>query len=158
MKSLLKTALICLFIVFGFTACEGPQGPQGPPGVPGPSGSDGWAYFDVKYYTITRWALAANGTYFFSEVSAPAITTNVFYNGVVVGYIVYGYDTPKEVHIPLPYDIYYNETDNYGNLFQWTETVSFDVMPGKVTFYYEPDDFYTDDTPPACMFKIVSLW
>jgi len=144
MKSLLKTALIFLFVIFGFTACEGPQGPPG---------RDGFAYFDVQYYNIKQWALAANGRYFFAEVNAPAITTNVFYNGVVVGYIVYEYGTHREYHIPLPFDIYYNTADD-----SWTETVSFEVMPGKVTFYYEPSDFYTLDSPPPCMFKVVAMW
>jgi len=155
MKSLLKPVLIFLFVIFGLTACEGPQGPQGPPGKPG---ADGWAYFDVKYYDIVNWALAANGKYFFAEVNAPAITKDVFYNGAIVGYIVYNYDTHREIHVPLPYDIYYNDIDIYGNLIQWTETISFDVMPGKITFYYEPDDFFTDDAPPPCMFKIVAMW
>jgi hypothetical protein len=157
MKSLLKTALILLFAIFCFTACEGPQGPPGVPGHPGQNGQDGldgWgAYFDVQYYDIRQWTLAANGRYFYAEVSAPAITTDVFYNGAIVGYIVYNYNTSREVHIPLPYDIYYNEPG-----LQWTETVSFDLVPGKITFYYEPDDFYTGDIPPACMFKVVAMW
>jgi len=148
MKSLLKPVLIFLFVVLGFTACRGPQGPQGPPGA------NGWAYFDVKYYSITRWALASNGTYFFSEVDNPAITFNVLDKGVVVGYIVYDYNTPNEVHVPLPFDIYFND-----NGVQWTETVSFEVTKGRITFYYEPDDFNTVATkPPACMFKIVAMW
>jgi hypothetical protein len=141
-------------MIFGFTACivDGPQGPPGPPGA------NGFAYFYVKYYNISQWALAANGKYFFSEVSEPAITTDIFYNGAIVGYIVYDYDTHREVHVPLPYDIYYNTTDQYGNIISWTETVSFDVMPGKITFYYEPSDFFTGDIPPSCMFKIVAMW
>ena len=155
MKSLLKTALIFLFVIFGFTACEGPQGLPGPPG---PQGADGFAYIDVQYYDIRQWALSANGKYFFSEVNAPAITSNVLYNGAIVGYIVYDYDTHREYHIPLPYDIYYNTVDNYGNTISWTETVSFDVMQGKITFYYEPSDFYTLDSPPPCMFKVVAMW
>ena len=150
MKSLLKPALILLFAILGFTACEGPQGP---PGVPGPPGQNGYAYMEAKYYDIRQWALAANGRYFFAEVDAPFITTDVFYNGAIVGYIVYNYDTHREVHVPLPYDIYYNEPG-----LQWTETVSYDLVPGKITFYYEPDDFYTGDTPPACMFKVVAMW
>jgi hypothetical protein len=161
MKSLLKLALIFSVIIFGFTACietPGRQGAQGPPGPPGPPGEDGWAYYDVKYYEIKQWALAANGRYFFSEVNAPAITTNVLYNGVIFGYLVYNYDTNKERHIPLPYDIYYNTTDQYGNITSWTETVSFEITPGKITFYYEPSDFYTGDIPQACMFKIVAMW
>ena len=149
MKSLLKPALILLFIVLGVTACEGPQGPPG---------RDGFANFDVQYYNIKQWALAANGKYFFAEVNDPAITTNVLYNGVVVGYIVYDYDTHREYHVPLPFDIYYNSVNEFGNPISWTETVSFDVMPGKVTFYYEPSDFFTGDAPPPCMFKIVAMW
>ena len=151
MKSLLKPALILLFAILGFTACEGPQGPPG---------MDGYAYLDARYYNVTQWALAANGRYFFAEVNAPAITASVFDYGAIVGYLVYNYNTHREVHIPLPYDIYYNEFDQYGNIiFQWTETVSFDVMPGRITFYYEPNDFDTNATiPPACMFKVVAMW
>jgi len=149
MKSLLKSTLVFLFIVLGFTACEGPQGPPG---------EDGWAYIDVKYYTISRWALAAEGTYFFAEVSSPAITNNVFLNGVVMGYLVQNYDEPSEVHIPLPYEMFYNEYNENGYLEQWTETVSFDIMPGSIAFYYEPSDFFTGITPPSLMFKIVAMW
>jgi hypothetical protein len=161
MKSLLKTALIFLFVVVGFTACETPQGRSGipgPPGPPGPPGENGFAYFNVEYYDIGQWALAANGRYFFAEVNAPAITMNVFYDGVVVGYIVYEYDTHREYHVPLPFDIYKSEYDQYGQYVTWTETVSFDVMPGKITFYYEPSDFYTGKIPPPCMFKTVAMW
>jgi hypothetical protein len=140
-----------LFIVIGFTACEGPQGRPGPPG------KDGFAYFDVQYYNIRQWALAANGSHFFAEVDAPAITMNVFYDGAIVGYIVYDYDKPSEMHVPLPYDIYYNEVMD-GQLVSWTETVSFDIVPKKITFYYEPSDFFTGKIPPPCMFKVVTMW
>ena len=160
MKSLLKTLPIFLFVIFGLTACIGPQGPQGIPGPSGPQGPPGsgdWAYIDVKYYNIRQWTLASNGKYFFSVVNNDAITNNVFYNGVIVGYLVQNYETSREVHIPLPYDIYYNQVDN-GNTTSWTETVSFDVVPGRITFYYEPSDFFTGDIPPACMFKIVAMW
>jgi len=143
MKSLLKTALIFLFIACNFTACITRQ--------------EGWAYFDTRYYDIRQWALAANGRYFFAEVDAPAITSNVFSNGVVVGYLVENL-AHREVHIPLPYEMFHNETDNYGNTTSWTETVSFDIVPGRITFYYEPSDFFTGDIPPACMFKIVAMW
>jgi hypothetical protein len=160
MKFLLKPALIFLFAILGFTGCvmEGPRGPQGPSGPAGPPGADGWAYYDVQYYNISRWSLAANGKYFYSEVSAPAITTNVFDKGVIVGYLVYDWNKPTEVHIPLPFDIYHNEYNDFGILESWTETVSFDVMPGRVTFYFEPSDFYTGDIPPTYMFKVVSMW
>ena len=149
MKSLLKSTLVFLFIVLGFTACEGPQGPPG---------EDGWSYIDVKYYTISRWALAADGTYFFAEVSNSAITDYVFDKGVVVGYLVQDYNKANELHIPLPYEMFYNEYDVYGNLVQWSETVSFDIMPGSIGFYYKPSDFYTGLTPPSLTFKIVAMW
>ena len=155
MKSLLKPALILLFAIFCFTACEGPQGP---PGVPGPPGQNGYAYSDVRYYEINsrQWFLA-NG-YYFAEVAAPAITMNVLDKGAIVGYLVYNYNTGNEVQIPLPYDIYFYES-NQGGILQWTETVSFEISLGKITFYYEPDDFNTTaTTPPSCMFKVVAMW
>jgi len=153
MKLLLKCTLIFLFVAIGFTSCvvDGPQGPQGPPG------KDGWSYIDVKYYTVSRWALAANGRYFFHEMANPAITNYVFDKGVVTGYLVYNFNQNNEYHVPLPFDIYYNEYQN-GILTQWTETVSFDIMPGLITFYYEPSDFFTGVTPPSCTFKVVATW
>jgi hypothetical protein len=148
MKYLLKPALIFLFAVLGFTGCIIESTPT----------SDGWAHYDVKYYTITQWMLHPSNRLFVADVSAPAITTDVLYNGVIVGYIIYGYNTRDEVHIPLPYDIYHNEIDKYGVLASWTETVSFDVMPGRITFYYEPSDFITSKPPPPCTFKVVAMW
>jgi hypothetical protein len=156
MKSLFKLTLAFLVIAFSFTGCiiDGATGPQGPPGPPGPPGESGWAYIDVKYFNITRWTLAGNGRYFYAEVNNPAITNNVLYNGVVYGSLVMNYELSNEIHIPLPYDKYCS--DNDGN--QWTETVSFDIMTGRITFYYEISDFYTGNNPPACMFKIVAMW
>ena len=156
MKSLLKLGLIFLFVVCGFTACIAPQGPQGPPGPPG---ADGYVNRYTHYYNITRWNLAANGQYFFAEVSEPAITYEVFIHGVIVGYLVQNYDYSNETHIPLPYEMFYNNYDNYGNIIQqWTETVSYEVVPGRITFYFEPSDFYTGYTPPAMWFKIAAMW
>jgi len=154
MKSLLKCALIFLFVAIGFTSCvvEGRQGPQGPPG------KDGWSYIDVKYYTVSRWALAANGRYFFHEMNNPAITNYVFDKGVVTAYLVRNFNQNNEYHIPLPYEMFCDGYDNSGIYMQWTETVSFDIMPGLITFYYEPSDFYTGVAPPSCTFKVVATW
>ena len=149
MKSLLKPLLILLFAVCSVTACIAPQGPQGPAGPPGTPGADGYVYFDVQYYNITRWNLAANGEYFFAEVSNAAITNKVFLYGAVVGYLVIDYDKSSELHIPLPHEMFFNG---------YSETVSFDIMPGSIAFYYKPSNFDTNYTPPPLCFKIVAMW
>jgi hypothetical protein len=144
MKKNLKAAVFVLFLSMSLMSCVGPEGPAGP---------EGWANIRIYYYTVSRWSLSANRTYFFAEMNCPDLTANVLYNGTVSAYLVIDYGAVNETHVPLPYDIYYNDSDA-----QWTETVSFDMRQNEITFYYEPSDFYTQYAPPSCMFKVVVMW
>jgi hypothetical protein len=138
---------VLLSLLLGFVACEGPTGP------PGRDGADGWANIAVAYYTITSWQISAGENYFYADVDFPELTEFVYNEGVVNGYYMQNFNASDEVQIPLPFDIYFNEDG-----VSWTETISFDIVPGNIRFYYEPSDFFIGFNPPVCTFKIALTW
>ena len=148
-----KSLTYILLLFLAFMSCEGPTGPAGPPGRDGQDGLDGYVNFSIAYYTISTWTVSEDETYFYADVDYPELTEFVYNEGAVVGYYMLDYNLSSEVQIPLPYDIYNNtQTDS------WTETISYDFVPGNIRFYYEPSDFFVGFNPPVCTFKIALLW
>ncbi len=144
MKKILTFLLACSAL---FLSCTGPEGPMGPPG------ENGSANFSIAYFTVDQWILSDDQAYFYADVSYSDLTTFVYNEGVIVGYLMQNFNTDMEYQVPLPFDIYYNNEEA-----SWTETISFDFVPGSIRFYYEPSDFFTGFTPPACTFKIALVW
>jgi len=60
-----------------------------------------------------------------------------------------------EVQTPLPFTVPLGEEGNGGKDILWTETVSFDFSPGRVTFYVNYSDFVTRVRPGTITFRVV---
>lgn len=102
-------------------------------------------YYNVvnvqKRYKVNRnqWVQASDedfGTYFYCQIREPALTNDIFNNGVMMGYL---YVVHSGSNVPglylLPFDDFFKK-----NEFQWTEQVSCAFSPGYVTFMLKYDD------------------
>lgn len=141
MKNIL---ILILIFTISISSCTGPEGPPG---------QDGSANFSIAYFTISNWILSDDNTYFYADVDYPELTPFVYNEGLTVGYLMQNFDSELEYQVPLPFDIYNNTEEA-----SWTETISFDFIPGSIRFYYEPSDFFTGFTPPVSTFKIALVW
>ena len=63
------------------------------------------------------------------------------------------YDGDVPVQTPLPYVMHYADGDNL-----WTETFSYDYSVGSFAFYVTYSDFFTENSPGECQFKVVMHW
>lgn len=148
MKKLLLLAIISLTLF----SCEGPMGPQGVPG-------EGMYW---KYYTYTvksqDWELVntADGlnTYYMFVFKNDDITDDLYLNGYALGYLVLSPGTNDEVITPLPYTIHRGSTDSQEEKKLWTETFTYDYMPGSVAFYVQYSDFLQQQ-PEEMTFRLV---
>lgn len=59
----------------------------------------------------------------------------------------------NEVITPLPYTIHKGEADG-DNALLWTETYTYDYMPGSVAFYVQYSDFI-EQQPGDMVFRLV---
>ena len=133
----MKKFLFLVILSLTLFSCEGPMGPQGPQGVPG----EGMFW---KYYTYTvksqDWQL----------VTSP---DDLYIDGYVLGYLVQTPGADNEVITPLPYTIHKGEADG-DNAMLWTETYTYDYMPGSVAFYVQYSDFI-EQQPGDMVFRLV---
>ena len=151
----MKKLLLLIIISLALFSCEGPMGPQGPQGVPG----EGMYW---KYYTYTvksqDWELVTSpdglNTYYMYVFDNNDITDDLYINGYVLGYLVQSPGTQDEVITPLPYVIHRGGTDNSGKEMLWTETYTYDYMPGSVAFYVQYSDF-VQQQPGDMVFRLV---
>ncbi len=152
MKKLLTLFILCVTLL----SCEGPMGPQGPQGIPGTG-------INWKYYTCTvksqDWELVRtedglNTYYMYIFDNLKELTEDVYIDGYVLGYLVQSPGSNDEVISPLPYTTHRGEIDSEGNEFLWTETYTYDYMPGSVAFYVQYSDF-AEQRPGEMVFRIV---
>lgn len=149
MKKILLLAIISLALF----SCEGPMGPQGPQGV-----GEGMYW---KYYTYTvrsqDWELVTSGdglnTYYMYVFDNKDITDDLYLNGYALGYLVQSPGSDDEVITPLPYTVHRGSNDPEGTLL-WTETYTYDYMPGSVAFYVQYSDF-AQQQPEDMVFRLV---
>ena len=152
----MKKLLLLVIISLALFSCEGPMGPQGPQGVPG----EGMYW---KYYTYTvksqDWELVTTedglNTYYMYVFQNTDITDDLYLNGYVLGYLVQSPGTNDEVITPLPYIVHRGSTDaQSGQEMLWTETYTYDYMPGSVAFYVQYSDF-AQQRPEDMVFRLV---
>ncbi len=163
----MKKFLLLFIACIAFISCEGPMGPQGPIGPQGPQGeagesgeSGGGAYW--KYYTYTvrsqDWELVSTNdglnTYYMYEFRNTDITQEIYDEGFIVGYLVQSPGEENEVITPLPYVVHRGETLENGDSALWTETYTYDYMPGSVAFYVQFSDFF-EQQPEDMTFRLV---
>ena len=150
----MKKFLFLVILSLTLFSCEGPMGPQGPQGVPG----EGMFW---KYYTYTvksqDWQLVTSPdgfhTYYMYEFQNKDITDDLYIDGYVLGYLVQSPGADNEVITPLPYTIHKGEADG-DNALLWTETYTYDYMPGSVAFYVQYSDFI-EQQPGDMVFRLV---
>lgn len=81
------------------------------------------------------------------------ITDDLYIDGYVLGYLVQSPGADNEVITPLPYTIHKGEADG-DNALLWTETYTYDYMPGSVAFYVQYSDFI-EQQPGDMVFRLV---
>jgi hypothetical protein len=147
----MKKRLLALLAITGCLSCEGPMGPPGESGVE--------TQWEAIYYTVESedWELVGNQgapnsfyQFFFNEA---ALTEFIYKEGVVIGYVVLNADTRDEILRPLPDTWPVGEKSSI-----WTESYTFDYMPGSVAFYVGYSDFATNVRPPKTKFKLMMIW
>ncbi|MDR1356748.1 MAG: hypothetical protein LBJ58_03655 [Tannerellaceae bacterium] len=147
----MKKLLTALFVTSVLFSCEGPEGPPGEPGM-----ETQWKYV---YYTVNQqdWEPVGNynelGSFYRYGFDEPNLTDFIYTEGVVMGYAVINPGTREEILRPLPDTWPMAEDTN-----TWTESVTFDYMPGYVTFYVGYSDFATGIRPPTMTFKLMMIW
>jgi len=142
-----KNLLGLLVMLFAFVSCEGDQGPMGPPG-PG-------TYWKIVWVTVeaNEWQLVddGDGPYFMCEKNVSELSNDIYEEGNTFCYLVIRPNQSNEVQTLLPYKIDLLEKPDYA----WTETISWDFMPGSVAFYVQYNDFAVDIRPARQVFRLV---
>lgn len=147
----MKRILLLAILSLALFSCEGPMGPQGVPG-------EGmyWKYYN---YTVRSqdWELVTSedglNTYYMYVFDNKDITDDLYLNGYALGYLVQSPGTDDEVITPLPYTVHRGSNDPEGTLL-WTETYTYDYMPGSVAFYVQYSDF-AQQQPEDMVFRLV---
>ncbi len=151
----MKKLLLLVIISLTLFSCEGPMGPQGPQGVPGEGVF--WKYY---IYTVRSqdWKFVDPGnglnTYYWYEFQNKDITDDLYLNGEVRGYLVQSPGAENEVITPLPYPIHRGDTNENGETMLWTETYTYDYMPGSIAFYVQYSDF-AQQRPGDMVFRVI---
>ncbi|MDR2361835.1 MAG: hypothetical protein LBD91_03820 [Prevotellaceae bacterium] len=142
----MKKILPILLLITAFTACQVTQ-----------KESTQWT---VKTITVraTEWILSGRpnelNSYYYVDKSISELTSFVFNEGVVIGYI----RIDNDIKNPLPYVLHKGEADAYGE-YLWTQTFDFDFSPGNVRFYVTFSNFMTGELHPETeTFDIVLMW
>ena len=135
----MKKFLFLVILSLTLFSCEGPMGPQGPQGVPGEG-----MFWKCYTYTVKSqdWQLVTSpdglNTYYMYEFQNKDITDDLYIDEVIT---------------PLPYTIHKGEADE-DNALLWTETYTYDYMPGSVAFYVQYSDFI-EQQPGDMVFRLV---
>ncbi|MDR2810431.1 MAG: hypothetical protein LBB84_07745 [Tannerellaceae bacterium] len=143
----MKKILFILLAVAGFLSCEGPK----------ETGVE--TQWKAIYYTVKEddWQLqgvkGGTNSYYQFVFDEPALTDFIYTEGIVIGYQVIDPGTADEVLRPLPDTWPVGEKSSY-----WTESISFDYMPGSVAFYVGYSDFATNILPSTMTFKLMMIW
>ncbi len=144
-----KNLLVLLAVVFGLTACEGPEGPAG----------EGMNW-DVDYLTVysNEWVEEWDGDtpYYVCVKNYPKLDNYIYEYGHVFAYYFIRYGQPDESQTLLPRYLEFLEFNPEGN-HAWTESITYDFRRGQIVFYYQYSDF-AEIQPPTEHFRIVMNW
>lgn len=92
-------------------------------------------------------------TYFYCEFREPVLTNKIFNSGMMDAYLTDGGDRSRIT--PLPFDNFFR-VPNGG--FMWTEQVTCEFSPGRVTFIAKYNDFDMTFAPPTYTFMVRYAW
>lgn len=151
----MKKILLAFIVVLAFTACKGDEGPMGPPGNDGVG-----SYWIPTEFIIqpNQWKLEGNpdapGSHFYVDVDLKELKDDIFYDGIVVGYMAVALDnqdfpTVKQV---LPYTTPLVEGSR-----NYTRTYDFDYEIGAVRFYLTYSDFKTSVRPSETQYFYIII-
>jgi hypothetical protein len=133
----------------------GPEGPQGPPGE-----GMNWKIVDLE---ITQWDYSgfADNNYFFAKYDVPALTSFVFTDGNVNGYILMT-ENGQQIQHSLPYVLPIEVVDDQGTAYFYSRTIDFVYGVGFVQIEVRDSDFeyeVNDQLKPDAMnFRIVMTY
>jgi len=91
-------------------------------------------------------------TYFYSEFNEPLLTHYIFDFGMMNAYLTDGGN--KSRITPLPFDNFFRAPND----FMWTEQVTCEFSPGKITFIAKYNDFDMRFNPPTYTFMVRLAW
>lgn len=160
----MRKALFILVSALVMCACVGPQGPMGPQGPKGdPGEGTNWKIADFEVGTQAQpWDYSnfTDNNYYFAKFNVPALTSFVFTDGNVNGYI-YMTENGQQIQHSLPYVLHKYVVDGE-NTYYYTETVDFVYGVGWVQIEVRDSDFaYEDNTsivPDVMKFRIVMTY
>lgn len=119
-----------------------------------------WKIADVS---VTKWDYSGftDNNYFYAKFDVPALTSFVFTDGNVQGYI-YMTENGQRIQHSLPYVIHISTTGSDGQPYYYTRTVDFVYGVGWVQFEVRESDFaYESDVtinPDPMDFRIVMTY
>lgn len=145
----MKKILFAIVVAVAFMACKGDDGAVGPMGPQGDPGEDGYgSYWIPTRFVIEEgeWQIGGEegqpNSFFFVDKELKALTEDVYYDGLVIGYM----ETDQNVKQVLPY--VQPIDDLQGN--KWTRIYDFDYeydfnrKTAYVRFYMKDSDFATN--------------
>ncbi|GHT78142.1 hypothetical protein FACS189464_1070 [Bacteroidia bacterium] len=153
-----RILIILLTVAAVFTACEGPAGKDGRNGR---DGSDAYLEWTTTKVTIARnaWELIGEpdeiGSYYRCLFEFPALTEDIYEEGIIICYYEYQDELGDWVLSPLPYSVYDMYKNDRNQEVQVSINYSYTVSPGYIEFRLAYSDFYTGAfAPPAeCFFR-----
>jgi len=141
----MKKILFAIILAATFWTCKGDDGPMGPEGPPGQDGNGAYwvpVRFVVNESDWLRMGNAGDGnSYFYADKEMKALTEDVYYDGLVIGYM----ETEDNVKQMLPYVMPIQDDNGH----QWTRIYDFDYdydfdkKTGYIRFYLKYSDFET---------------
>lgn len=149
----MKKILLALIVVLAFSACKGDDGPMGPPGADGVG-----SYWIPTEFIIkpNEWKLEGDpdspGSYFYVDADLKALNDDIFYDGIVVGYMAVNLDNENYPNIKqiLPFTTPLVEGSR-----NYTRTYDFEYWTGGVRFFLNYSDFKTSVRPTETQYFYV---
>ena len=141
--SLIAIVLLSAIVFFGTSCCR----------------CTGVDFYETQWQTrqfqiaSTDWRLSEKcETFWYARRQFPQLTRFVFDEGAVLGYLIVG-----NSRVPLP-DTWVQVIllDN-GEEYVFSETYSFEIEPGWITFTHQTSDAFME-RPPTQNFHVVLIW
>ncbi|MBO4577291.1 MAG: hypothetical protein J5688_01140 [Paludibacteraceae bacterium] len=154
----MRKALFILLSAIVLCACRGPEGPMGPQGPAGEGVNWKIADLEVKQWDYSNFS---DNNYYFAKFDVPALTSFVFTDGNVNGYI-YLKENGETIQHSLPYVLHQYEVAEDGTTYFYTRTVDFVYGAGWVQIEVRDSDFAYEDNvnivPDPMNFRIVMTY
>lgn len=151
----MKKVILLSLCVLALFSCRGRDGRDGVDG----KGVE-WKIADLS---VTQWDYTnySDNNYFFAKFEVPALTSFVFTDGNVNGYI-YMTENGQKIQHSLPYTLHKEEINDQGQAYFYTSTIDFVYGVGWVQIEVRDSDFEyevnTKINPDPMDFRIVMTY